>query len=620
MAAPLITAAILAGYAVSLWWLLRGEPRPALLALIVICSLSLTLRLAFTGDYPAGLHDDEPKILGSVIPQLRRSELFAEDSTGLPVLMTAIFQAQLVPLLGPGRWAIRTYSLVTGVLASPVAYAAARGIGLTVGSSLAAGAFLAVLPWSIFWGRVSMGGELPFHQLLLIAALARLIWRRGRFAEVGVGGLGLAGLLYDYLAGRVMLGLPILAAGLASGWRRRLLCLAVLLLALAAWYPYIGSGPRHGIHSGTDLIDPGYAQRPVATVLAKLGGVAAALVSPAATHGALTIASGAMHPPLILALALIGSLYPFRRALFLWGGFLGGLVPTLLSVGVSVSSHRMIMAYPFLLLAAASSFDLLRVARLRHLATAAAVLVIAVQSIGLYFSPAFWPVEDRWSFNADRTALIESLPMPPHPPIYIGPNFGSFFKPRLEVDGGIRLLSVDNWFPPDNTPTTFAFSVLAAPLRPFYSDLLGTQRIQTFGGEFLVHFESRDWSWMRGHGWTYEVTCGIETRRTQIPVMYHAALTFTGMFCPQLSRHTWRGQWHGPAETVRLRFNGHASVAVDGRPLADGQGREQKLDFEVTPGAQMEIQVDTIGNLWAAMMELTPVAEHLPAWDLVTPG
>src|SRR5207247_805876 len=106
---------------------------------------------------------------------LMGGNLLAEGCTDVPILLNALFQAQLVPVLGPGRWAIRSYSLVTGVLATAVAFAVARAMGFSLIPSFAVGAFVAVLPWSLFYGRVSFGGELIFHELLLLAALARLI-------------------------------------------------------------------------------------------------------------------------------------------------------------------------------------------------------------------------------------------------------------------------------------------------------------------------------------------------------------------------------------------------------------------------------------------------------------
>jgi len=119
----------------------------------------------------------------------------------MPVLLNSLFQAQLVPLVGPSRWAIRLYSLATSVLSSPAAFALGRGAGLAVGASFAVAGFVAVLPWSLFYGRIAIGGELVFHELLLLGALARLLFADGGWAAVSVGAFGQSLLLYDYFCG-----------------------------------------------------------------------------------------------------------------------------------------------------------------------------------------------------------------------------------------------------------------------------------------------------------------------------------------------------------------------------------------------------------------------------------
>jgi hypothetical protein len=158
MLAPILTACIILGYAASLWWLLRRERLETVLWLAIICTLSLCLRLVYTTYFPQGLNEDEPKVLLSAMQALRNGQLFGEGNTLLPVLLNALFQAQLVPLFGPTRWAIRTYSMATSVLATPAAFAVSRNFGLRIGSALAAGALVAVLPPQLFYGRISFGG------------------------------------------------------------------------------------------------------------------------------------------------------------------------------------------------------------------------------------------------------------------------------------------------------------------------------------------------------------------------------------------------------------------------------------------------------------------------------
>ncbi len=125
MLAPLLTAIIVFGYAGGLWWLLRRESREALLAVLVLCGLSLALRLVYTGDFPAGFDEDEPKTFACVAVSLRLGRVFGPDCTGLPALLTALFRSQLVPLLGTGFWAMRLYPMVMSVLSTPAAFASA---------------------------------------------------------------------------------------------------------------------------------------------------------------------------------------------------------------------------------------------------------------------------------------------------------------------------------------------------------------------------------------------------------------------------------------------------------------------------------------------------------------
>ena len=114
---------------------------------------------------------------------------------------------------------------------------------------LVAGGLVAVLPWALYYGRISLGGELIFHQLLLLAALARLIWpeaiarrrrRPGRGPPVDAGwreallaGFALAMLLWDYLRPAAPWWACRCVAALPAGWRR-LWCLAVPLVGLVA--------------------------------------------------------------------------------------------------------------------------------------------------------------------------------------------------------------------------------------------------------------------------------------------------------------------------------------------------------------------------------------------------
>src|SRR4029453_1450450 len=136
---------------------------------------------------------DEPKVLYAAGRALAVGDLLAESNISVPILPHALFQGQLIFLFGPGRWAIRTYSLVGGVLCTLAAFAAARALQLAVVPSLAVAGLVVVLPWSLFYSRVMTGTELTFFQLLLIAALARIVFplpSRARFPLPPGGGQG----------------------------------------------------------------------------------------------------------------------------------------------------------------------------------------------------------------------------------------------------------------------------------------------------------------------------------------------------------------------------------------------------------------------------------------------
>ena len=574
-----LALAIVAASAVALWWLLRAESTTTLLLLALLASAALTVRLVYTTDFPRGLNEDEPKVLYAAGMAVRRGTLLAESNISVPILMHALFQGQLVPLLGAGRWAIRSYSLVGGVLCVPAAFAAARALQLAVAPSLAAAGLVAVLPWALFYSRVMQGAELTFQQLLLVAALARLVftpggpvgrWRRAPAGEAetvapdgphapaaadpvgwrewALGSFALAWLLYGYWCTRAMVGMPFVAALLARG-RRRLWCLAVVLLPLLAYAPYLVAN-RHSMFVAQG-VNPTYyagfggAERLVQRTLDGL----AAFVWPVGEDGWLTIRSAALHPPLLLLLAACGALSERRRAVFLVAGFLGGLAPAVLAWGPP-STHRMLMAFPFIALAAGCALDDLLVwRRAQVLASAALVVAVAWYGIGLYFSDEFWPPESRGKFDWPRTALVESLPLSSNVPVILMRQTVSFGDVRRLVAPNDQALSVENWFPPASG-AVYAFSPEAERLRPFYESLFGA-RVESFGPAFKLTLEPADWSWLRQHGWSYEASCGSLVRRAQVPVLFQPNLTFASLVCEQAALHTWRARWDGPpASTV----------------------------------------------------------------------
>jgi len=617
MLAPLLAGLIVAAYVAALGWLLREESAHAVLGIVALCGVSLSLRLVYTTDFPAGFNEDEPKLLACSYINLQNHNLFTEGCTMMPALLNVLFQGQLVPAFGPNRWAIRSYSTATSVLAVPAAFAAARALGLAVAPSLAAGAFIAVLPWSLFYGRISIGGELTFHELLLLAALARFIWAGGRWAELGIGGLGLALLLYDYFCGRSMVAMPLVAAVLARGWRQRAGCLGVLALALLAWVPHLRTHPENAV-SGTvvGLIHPSYFRDPLHIFSARLEETLRTLWTPTALDDWLTIRTAAQHPEVILGLAVVGVLVGARRGLFLLAGFLIGLMPSVLSNSLHPSTHRMQMAFPFIALAAASALDLIKWRLVCAAVTTIAVAVVGFQSVRLYFSDDFWPAFSRGRFNWESTAVVEALPLAPpkHPPLVVMRQIGYFFDPHALVDANFEYLTVDNWFPPSG-PSIYAFAADAGPLQSFYETLVGARSVETFGNAFIVRFAAQDWSWLRQHGWTYEARCGDQLRRAQVPTLFQPLVTFEPYPCPGPITHVWRGRWMGPRTQLRVRSFGPVVIETSGGrvnpPLFTAQ---PDMDITVTTVTQPPDPRPVIG-----LYESTPVGDRLPHWEWVNP-
>ncbi len=615
---PLLAGLIVLGYAIVLWRLLRHESPITWLWLALLCALAVAVRFFYTTEFPAGLNEDEPNLLSSSMQALSAGRIFGESRVCIAVLLASLFEAQLVPILGPTRWAIRLYSMVTSVLATPAIFGVARSWRLRLAPSLAAAALVAVLPWALLYGRTHLGGELIFHELLLLAALVRIIWAEGGWAEVATGGFAQCLLLYDYWAGRAMVGMCLVAAVLARG-RQRVLCLLIVVVALIGYAPYLLQRPTFMIRGITDQLRPETAANPLQDIPQRAVVTFRTFIYPEAANAFATVQTGAMHPPLILALAALGVLlYPGRRALFLLAGFLGGIAPAVISTGAP-SSHRMMMAFVFIPLAVAFALDRLRWRSVRVIASVIVVLVIGVQSLRFYFSPTFWMREARWVFDWENTALVEALPASPHPRFVIMRNLGFYFDPRALVDQNFEFLNADNWYPKAGAPLLYVFEHHGAPLRSFYETLLGYERIESFGRDFIVHMEAADWSWMRQHGWTYETHCGDEVRRGQVPTVYQLWITFDGLSCGQPLEHVWRARWNGPPSTLRFIWNGAAEVRVNDALVLNKSGFEQSGDFQVEPDAVVNVKLTSDPGVMAQILEVTPAGGRLPAWERVTP-
>jgi len=606
-----LALAIAAGAALSLAWLLRGEDRRALLAVALLAAAALALRLLQFDDFPRGFNEDEPKVLAAALAALKSGQLLGESTISVPILMHALFQGTLVPLFGIGFWTIRLYSLIGGVLCVPAAFAAARAMNLSVVASLAGAALIAVLPWALFYSRVMQGAELTFQQLLLLAALAALIWRRGGWPEVLIGAFALAWLLYGYWCTRAMLAMPLLAALLADG-RRRVWCIAVLAIGIVPYLPYPAANPQ-SVYVGQGLQPSLVTGADPAELLARTVESLHALVAPVAQDGWLTVRAGALHPVLLLVVALAGALSGWRRAAFLVGGFLLGLAPTVLAWGAP-STHRMMMAFPFIALAvAAACDDLLPRRAWRPLAVAALVGATALWSVHFYFSDDFWLPESRWLFDWERSELVGSLPLDAGRPVVLMRQVTQFREPRRLLAADDRELTVESWWPPAEG-ALYAFTAEAAPLRPVYAQRFGEERVRDFGRAFTVDVPAGDWSELRVRGWTYEVRCGERVWRGQVPLLHQMAVGFDGVMCGQPSTHRWAARWMGPRARIRVT-GGERTVRIS-TATASSEGRETEL--EVLPGEIVRIATDAEPGVPYVDVALT-VRDRPPPWDWAVP-
>lgn len=633
--AAALALAILGGYVVALRRWLRAEAGTTRLGLALVTLAAAALRLYRSGEFPGYVTEDEAKTLAEAVDVLARGELlpfFRNAEIVFPVTLSVLFKATLVPWLGPTRWAMRAHSILCGVLAVPAAFAVGRAWGFRVAPSLALAAFVATLPWALFYGRVDLGMSIVFHQLLLLAALVRLVGGRGGWPEVAIGGLALSLLLYDYHPGRAMVAMPLLAALLPGPPRRRLQCLAIPAIALAAFVPHVvatGYAPfsLYQTHPGLKL-DAGFVADPARLWLAVVRH-ATAFVTPANwPDPVLSVRFGSWHPWLVLLLAVAGLARSWRFALFVLAGFAAGLLPSLLSGGWGPSSRRLLLAYPFVSIAAAAALDAIRPARARRLAVAATVALVATQSVQLYFAPDSWPASALDEQESQITRVVEALPADGKRPQIVDRSLGFYIRPLAATGRNVTFLSVANWQPPAGG-AVYGFGPFAAPLRELYAGMFPDARILEFGRSFLVDIPAGDRASLRRHGWSYAIRCAAAESHDWVPTIFHEWLSASFWCDGTDARHRWHGRWVGPRTALRLRDYADPFVlvrrvggAIVVRPKRGGH--EGPLTFVVDRGDEIVIESrtrppDMVPTTALFRDVADPAAEILPPWDAVVP-
>ena len=360
---------------------------------------ALLLRLVYPACCPPGFNPDEPQH-ASVAAYARSidSPLFPA-SDGVCVLLAEVFQAPLrpwTPVIGT-RLALRLPSMIGGAAAALLVFAVCRVLGLGVLASICGAVLYATAPWSLFFGRLSDGGELLWFALLLLLMLSRLAFApRAGPPELMCGTVALTALLYDYWAGAILLAWAGVSMCLAPTWRRRLACLAIAVLSGLLWLPWWRTSPYPLLLTRVLLGAPStvptwqiatpYPASPGPEVVARLGRLWDALTGPHAVWAIWSEPAVALHPLIALALAGFGLVSQwFRRAAFLLGLFVLGLLPTLLPAQ-GINGHRMLYAFPLLPIAMACG-----VQSLPYRKASGTLLAMGIAGWGIwFFFDQFW--------------------------------------------------------------------------------------------------------------------------------------------------------------------------------------------------------------------------------------
>jgi len=618
IACPHLPLAILIGviatYAFALWWFLKGEGVWSSLG--CIAALSVVLRLYSADTRPPGLDIDEIKNLGGSVVDYAPGRLFGETSTGIPKLIPVVFHVPLEPYLG-ARWAIRLYSFLGMTLSVAMMFALARALGLDKPAAFAGAGLVAVLPWSLFYGSVWQGGELVLNQLLLLTVLARILSAESRRPDVWIGGVALCLAFYTYFSSRSMLPMPLVVLALRPSRRSADPCLSILGLAFLGWIPFLLNPENKWTFVGLGALqlNPEIAAD-YTQLIERLMWTLRAFYEPVASgseNNLLSAPYAAMHPPFVLALAVIGLMALDRRgSLFVLAAFLCALAPAVLSTGLlTPSSHRLIQSYPLIALAAAAGLNALRVPGLAMGTAVASVALAALFGIKIYFADAFWD-NATMSFLKESSWLAEQLPRSDKLVV-------AHQVPYLDMYRGMatrqRRFTQESWFP--RMPALYAFGPRALALRPLYEDIVGPDRVRTVGQAFWIDFTAAI-DRPPNAGWVYHLSCGAAAVSIIVPVVYD----FPWVRSPraqcvnQPAVVSYAGRWVGPSMSLRLYTNQAATIEV-GEAVYHAQGVDQSTVFAVEPDTIIRIRVE--GPDAAAMLYRGDDTQQLPYWRWVVP-
>jgi hypothetical protein len=627
-----LTVLLLVAYTSATIWLLRAEARGHLVGLSLLTAGAAVLKLLWIYDLPPGLNEDEIKTLRQAMSAWGNSDMFLPGIEA-PILHAVLFQLPIAESLQSLFWGSRTYPIVCSILSVPLAFVIGRSLQLSSRASYLLAFLVTVLPWSLFWSRLPWGGEIIFYQCLLVAAIARIIWRDGSWGDILVGVVGLTGLLWEYTGAWCMIGMPIIGLVIAPGFRRKTKCLGVLVGSILLWMPYILRA-GHWVHYITEKVSSPSSGRSLQDFInhyhAQFMRSFEVFWAPTGITSWLSMHSVAIHPYLVLATAVLGllSLAP-RKILFILGGFSAGMFASVVSSATLPSTHRMMCAFLFISIASAGA--MYRIERLlpgprgklfSGILTIAFAVSVSLSSLRIFLSKDFWRNAEGQIFVHGETLLSEAL----KPTVDLPAIVDGQIHLQVEVTKDRQLLSMlsyANWLP--TAPREYGFNRQFEDLLPLYLEALPPEQVRAFGGRdypksFNAKFYAKDVAAWSTYGLTLTIDCkdGTQTRSFRVPtVMIQTILNGFGSYCRESHEYRYRATWVGPpTDLVLVHSPATSVVASASNAVKDGN----RMKFSVKTGELVELAITfPNGTSSARLLVGEESATRLPSLKSFTP-
>lgn len=247
----------------------------------------------------------------------------------------------------------------------------------------------------------------------------------------------------------------------------------------------------------------------------------------------------------------------------------------------------------------------------------------ALASARFFFSESFWPLPSKGASGFGITQLIESVPYPARGQVFFAPGMAHFPAARQRVHPAMQPLDIGNWWPTSGVESTYLFSAHWERLEPFYRAMVGSARVQSFGGPFSVRFEAGDWSWLQQYGWAYDVECERPQWHgaAKVPTVFHIGLNLSGPICSGTTVHRWTGRWLSPGGKMRFGYEGSEAEVVLERGEVKRTAAGKCIDFEVRTGELVSITLvqSESAAVHAFLLRVQPSGEVVPEWMAVRP-